>query len=274
MKILAYQLTIERINSAVDKRAHVARMAQVLEARCSQEADAGLIVLPELTTISYSASSFANLGELAEPWGGETFATMAALAERTGWAICYGFPRVGNGRYYISQTVIGPSGQRLAAYDKLHLAQFGASIEQNYFTRGDKLAVFEWGGLRFGIIICYDFRFSDLIKRLVETYQVDAILHPVAFAKDETFASWHHFVVTRALEHQIYFLSVNQAGPMWGHSILCPPWIDGEMMPLVMGEGEEALFFELDRRIIQSAREIYPFRQDRLADYSILEIEK
>ncbi|MCP4428282.1 MAG: carbon-nitrogen hydrolase family protein [Chloroflexi bacterium] len=270
MKILAYQPLIEQVKTAVDRRAHVRRMAQVLEPKCRQEADAGLILLPELATISYSAEAFANLGELAEPWEGETFATMASLAERTGWAVCYGFPRMENGRYHISQTVISPSGQRLADYDKLHLAQFGASMEQNYFTRGDKLAVFEWGGIRFGVIICYDFRFSDLIKRLVETYRVDAILHPVAFAKDETYASWHHFVITRALERQVYFLSVNQAGSMWGHSILCPPWIDGEIMPLVMGEGEEAHLFTLDKRSVRSAREIYPFRMDRLADYSIL----
>ncbi len=271
MNILTYQPRIEQIKSDADRRAHVQRMARVLETRCRQEPDVGLILLPELTTIEYSAESFEKLAKLAEPWEGETFAAMASLAERTGWAICYGFPRLRNGRYHISQVVIAPSGQRLADYDKLHLAQFGAAIEKRYFSRGDSLAVFEWGGFRFGIIICYDFRFSDLIKRLVETYRVDAILHPVAFAKDGSFASWHHFVIARALEHQIYFLSANRAGPMWGNSILCPPWIDGEIMPLTMGEDEELHLFTLDKQSIQTARETYPFCKDRLTDYSILQ---
>lgn len=271
MKVLAYQPYIGPIKTAADRRAHVQRMIQFLEMKCLQSPDIDLILLPELATVEYSVESFENLAKLAEPLEGETLAMMASLAKRTGCAVSYGFPRMRNGRYHISQVVIAPSGQRLADYDKLHLAQFGASMEQNYFSPGDKLAVFEWGGLRLGIIICYDFRFSELIKRLVETYQVDAILHPVAFTKDETYASWRPFVIARALEHQIYFLSVNRAGRAWGNSILCPPWIDGEVMPLTMGEDEEALLFSLDKQHILSAREIYPFRKDRLADYSILE---
>jgi len=274
MKILAYQPRIEPIKSVTERRAHVGRMIRILAERCRQTPGVGLILLPELATIDYSVESFEKLNELAEPLAGETFAAMASLARQTGWGISYGFPQVRNGRYFITQIVIGPSGQLLANYDKLHLAQFGASLEKNYFLRGDKLAVFEWNGFRLGIIICYDFRFSDLIKRLVETYQVDAILHPVAFTKDETYASWHPFVIARALEHQIYFLSVNRAGSDWGNSILCPPWVDGITMPLTMGESEEAHLFSLDKQSIHSARDMFPFRQDRLADYSILECKQ
>ncbi len=270
MKILAYQPRIEQVRTAHDRRAHVGRMLQFLEAKCRQEPDIGLIILPELCTVEYSVPSFQTLVELAEPLAGETFTAVAAFAKKWECAVCYGFPRVVDGEYRISQLVVGASGQLIADYDKLHLANFGASMEPEYFNRGGKLAVFELNGLRFGIIICYDFRFSDLIKQLVEAHQVDVILHPVAFTKDATFASWHPFVICRALEHQVYFLSVNRAGEAWGNSILCPPWIDDDKKPLLFGEDEAAAVFQIDPAAIAAARAIYPFRADRLADYSIL----
>ncbi|MFQ5420933.1 MAG: carbon-nitrogen hydrolase family protein, partial [Anaerolineae bacterium] len=245
-------------------------MLQFLAAKCRQEADIGLILLPELATVEYSVESFEKLGELAEPLDGETFTAVSAFAQKMKCAVCYGWPRVENGRTFISQVVVGPSGDILADYDKLHLAQFGASMEPDYFSRGGKLAVFELQGIRFGIIICYDFRFSELIKTLVCTHQVDVILHPVAFAKDATFASWHHFVICRAMEYQIYFLSVNRAGEMWGGSILCPPWVDYQTQPIILGEQEEARLMTIDKQVIASVREMYPFRRDKLADYAIL----
>jgi len=246
-------------------------MVQKLEVQCRREPDIALVLLPELSTIEYSAASFACLAGLAEPLKGETFAEISSLAKRVNCAISYGFPQVVGGNYRISQAVVGPSGQLLTAYSKLHLANFGASMEQDYFSCGDTLSVFELGGFRFGTIICYDFRFSELIKQLVVQHEVDVILHPVAFTKDSTFASWHHFVISRALEHHVYFLSINRAGPAFGSSILCPPWIDDQTSPLTLSEKEEASVFTLDKKVIHSVRETYPFRKDMLADYSVLE---
>lgn len=272
MKILAYQPRIERIGSADERRAHVARMLRVLDDKCRQEPGISLILLPELSTVEYSTASFATLDQLAEPAAGETYAAVAEFARKWGCAVCYGYPQVSEGGYFISQQVVGAAGEPLARYDKLHLANFGASMEPDYFSRGGRLAVFELDGLRFGIIICYDFRFSDLTRVLVEQHHVDVILHPVAFTKDATFASWHPFVICRALEHQIYFLSVNRAGEAWGSSIMCPPWIDDEKQPLVLGEDEQLVVFQIDKRAIAAAREIYPFRADRLTDYSALRV--
>jgi nitrilase len=247
-------------------------MVQNLEVQCRREPDIALILLPEISTIEYSVASFEKLAEFAEPLEGETFTVMSSLAKRMGCAISYGFPQVKDGNFLISQAVVGPSGQLLATYNKLHLAHFGVCMEQDFFSCGDRLSIFELGGFRFGTIICYDFRFSDLLKQLVITHGVDVILHPVAFAKDGSFASWHHFVISRALEYQVYFLSLNRAGPTYGNSILCPPWIDDQTVPLTLGEKEEAGIFTLDKQVIHSVRETYPFRKDMLADYSVLGI--
>jgi len=48
LKILVYQPRIEQIGSAAGRRGHVRRMLQFLAAKCRQEADIDLILLPEL----------------------------------------------------------------------------------------------------------------------------------------------------------------------------------------------------------------------------------
>ncbi len=237
---------------------------------CHQGEPVDLILLPELTTVGYSARSFEQLRDLAEPMFGETFEKMRQLAQAAGCAISFGFPRVEDNRYYINQSVIGPSGHLLATYDKIHLAQFGLSEEKDYFSPGRSLGIFDFKGWRFGLIICYDFRFSELVNLLVRKYGVDVLLHPVAFVQDGSYASWHHFAICRALEHQVYFLSVNRAGRNWGRSILCPRWIEQQVRAVTFDVIEESRLFTLDRSFLNTVRVTYPLRLDRLPDYSQL----
>ncbi|MDX1415605.1 MAG: carbon-nitrogen hydrolase family protein [Candidatus Promineifilaceae bacterium] len=270
MKILAYQPLIHGIKSVADRRNHVQRMAQNIDDRCRREDDVAFVLLPELSTVEYSRTSFARLMDLAEPSDGETYQIMSALARKVGCSLSYGFPQEHNGDYFITQAVLDPQGRLITAYNKVHLAQLGASMEKDYFSCGRKLSVFELGGYRFGIIICYDFRFSGFINQLVNTHNIDVILHPVAFQKDSTYRSWHPFAIARALEYQVYFLSLNRAGMAYGGSILCPPWIDDDTDPIILNDEEEIKMFTLDKRVINSVRENYTLRKDSWSDYSHL----
>lgn len=203
---------------------------------------------------------------------GEFYARFAAFCRDHEVAICYGTPRREGERTYISQVVIDRHGDYLTHYDKMHTAQYGDSHEFEYFTRGDRLAVFEIGGVRAGIIICYDMRFPELSRRLCRELDVDVILHPVAFSRDLSFPSWHPFVTTRALENQVYFLSINRSGSRFGASMLCPPWIDGVTPATVLGDEEEFRVVTIDRDVIDEVRARFPFRQDVLADYDRLAV--
>ncbi|MEM7348678.1 MAG: hypothetical protein AAF485_30990 [Chloroflexota bacterium] len=98
------------------------------------------------------------------------------------------------------------------------------------------------------------------------------MLHPVAFSRDDSFPSWHHFVITRALENHTYFLSLNRAGEFWGNSIFCPPWSGDHLSATTFGVDEEIRVFTVDRLILDEARATYPFSQDKLSDYSQLQV--
>lgn len=271
MKLLACQTASQGILTADARSQNLRRIFQQIRKHVETQGRTDLVVLPELSTIEYSEDSFQQLATLAEPLRGPSFNMASALAKDLGSFVAYGFPRVEADRYYLSQAVVSPQGEYVTHYDKVHIAQFGASAEKGFFSRGQRLGVFSVAEFKVGIIICYDFRFAEYVRYLIQQHAVDVILHPSAFTRDATFASWHPFVLTRALENQVYYLSVNRAGKDWGHSIFCPPWVDEQNQPTVLDEREQWVSFELSKQVVQKSRDTYPFRQDALSRYDNLE---
>ncbi len=259
--------------SREDRSAHLTQIAAKIATTLSKsDKDTRLVVLPELSSIDYSRAAFDHLHELAEPLDGESFRTFSRLARDHAVFIVYGMPRMEQDLYFITQVVIGPDGEYIGHYDKLHIAHFGVCVEKDYFQPGRNLLVFEVDGIRMAPIICYDFRFSALSKLLCRQYGVELILHSVAFYRDRSFHSWHSFATTRALENQVYLLSLNRAGDYYGSSIFCPPWMDQDRDPTVLSRHEDFHFFEIDKSIIAQARETYPLQTDELEDYHRLPV--
>ena len=267
MQLLACQIDIPPTPDATARDAHLDRVTQkISETLVKTPAD--LVVLPELAAIDYSRAAFDRLEQLAEDLQGPSFERFRTLARRFDVAVVYGFPRRGAEGYHICQAVVGPDGELIGSYDKLHLAQYGASMEKEYFKRGSVPFSFSYRGLTIAPIICYDIRFPELCRALVLEQGVDLVLHCGAYARDPSFFSWHHFVVSRALENQIFFLSLNRAGKDFGASVFCPPWIDETVSPLVFPDTAEALLqCEVDPARISVVREDYSFLADRLSAY-------
>lgn len=119
-------------------------------------------------------------------------------------------------------------------------------------------------------IICYDIRIPELARTLVVDHAVDAILHCGAYYRDESFHTWNPFAIARALENQVFFLSLNRAGDSYGNSLLCPPWQDENTPPVKFAAtAEEFQVITLDRGTLAKARRDYTFLKDRLGDYRI-----
>ena len=100
---------------------------------------------------------------------------------------------------------------------------------------------------------------------------VQLILHCGAYARDESFYSWHHFVVSRAMENQVYLLSLNRAGADFGNSLFCGPWVDEAAPAVAFPQHEEAMLsLEVDPARIETVRRHYSFLADKLEDYGAL----
>ena len=270
LRILACQLAIPEMSAAGERDAHLQQSAEKVRHALSSHAPVDLVVLPELSSIDYSRRAFENLSALAEPLEGPSFECWRALARDFGTHVAFGFPRRAGDAVHISMAVVAPSGTLLGHYDKLHLAQYGASMEKDYFTIGQHLFVFEIRGVRIAPIICYDIRIPELPRTLVVKHGVDLILHSGAYYRDPSFYSWHQFAVSRAIENQVFMLSLNRAGACYGNSIFCPPWMDGEREPTLLAEHDEVFaLLTLDPSEITQARERYSFLRDRLESYDL-----
>lgn len=267
--LLACQIDVPSMTTTAQRDDHMRRIAAAIDEDISRNGKVDLVVLPELASLDYSRRCFAALDHLSEPLhSSSTLRILGDVARANKIPILAGMARRDeSGKIFISQVLVDANGQADRHYDKLHIAQFGDSMEKEFFTCGDNMMVFSLGGFTFGTIICYDIRSPELSRALVRRHGVDVILHPTAFCRDETFHTWQAFATTRAVENQVYFASVNRAGPDFGDSMLISPWMD-ETVPLPqLGSEETMARWTLSRDVLDSARNAYPFLKDARDDY-------
>ncbi len=117
-----------------------------------------------------------------------------------------------DGRGRNRATIVGPNGEVLAEYDKVHPFSFGK--ESEHFTGGTLVVVYPWraesGEITVCPAICYDLRFPELFRR-------GAALGAELFAIGANWPSpraLHRQVLlqARAIENQAYVLGINRAG--------------------------------------------------------------
>jgi predicted amidohydrolase len=222
-------------------------------------AGAGLLVAPEMFLTGYAIGD--DIARLAEPADGDSADAIGDIASRHGLAIAYGYPERSLGRVFNSAQLISADGDRLAGYRKTHL--YGG-FERDHFTPGEQPVVqAELGGLRVGLMICYDVEFPENVRAhalagtdllLVPTAQ----MHPFQFVAESV-------VAVRAFENQMYVAYVNRAGQegefeFVGLSTLAGP--DG-IARTRAGRGEELLLADADPAFLAASREANPYLQDR-----------
>ena len=139
-------------------------------------------------------------------------------------------------RIYSSCLVYDPSGHCIGRYDKRHLfdAVVHAKTGEQYresacFARGRKTVVLRTALASIGLSICYDLRFPEQYRAMLE-HTVQVITVPAAFTARTGAAHWEPLLRARAIENQCYVLAANQGGTharnrnTWGHSMILDPW--------------------------------------------------
>ena len=257
-----------------------------------------LLVLPELCPVGYSEHTFAHYLPTT-PENQQLYhdldAQMAETARRLSVHICYGtigwHPRrddaettlqgvdVGHGtrdqnipspsKYdlTIRQIVVGPTtGERIAVYDKMYLCDVGDCSESRFFVPSPsrQLTSFTIGRFRCGLMICFDQRFPSLAQSYAGgKHNVDVLLHPAAFVRDVTFATWKSFRETRAIETSCYFIGLNYSGTTHGETTVVPPWVDDSGNPdttaVSLGCDESWLVCDIQRSVLDHVRSTFPF---------------
>lgn len=259
----------------------VATNLDTAERLLAQAAQAGaeLAVLPEY---------FCLLGQhdtdklaIAEAYGdGPMQQRLAAMAKIYGVCLVAGTLPItvpGDSSHVRNTTLVySAQGHCVARYDKIHLFCFDNGRESYdeslVLQAGDTPVVMDlpskdghtW---RIGLSVCYDLRFPQLYKHLVQQ-GAELLLAPSAFTHTTGSAHWEVLLRSRAIDNLAWVGAAAQGGKhsngrrTWGHSMWVDPW--GQVQA-VQEEGEACVIAELSIEQLRERRQQLPLRQSPLS---------
>ena len=244
---------------------------------CSKQG-AELIILPEMFMCPYSNKDFPVYAEQA---GEQTWKTLADVAKNNGVFLVGGsMPERDGTQIYNTSFVFDPAGNEIARHRKIHLFDIdikgGQSFkESDVFSAGNSITIFEAFGIKIGLCICFDLRFTEL-SRIMTLNDAQMIIVPAAFNMTTGPAHWELLFRQRAVDNQLYTVGVAPArdenGPYisYGNSIVVSPWGD---IVYRADEKPATVVIDIDLAMNQNIRSQLPLLSARRTDlYKIEEI--
>lgn len=243
--------------------------------------DIDLVTLGEMFNCPYVTSNFPIYGERS---GGETWQRLSALAKKYDVYLSAGsVPELDEeGKVYNTAYVFDRDGKQIAAHRKVHLfdidVEGGQSFkESDTLTAGDEYTVFDTEFGRMGLCICFDFRFPELARLMVQD-GAKIIVVPAAFNMTTGPAHWEIMFRSRALDNQCFVIGTSPARDMeadyhaWGHSLLVSPWGD---VIRELDEKEGILISDIDLQRVEAVRKQLPLLSARRLDlYEMKSVKK
>jgi len=260
---------VVQINSGADRPRNIEAADGLVRAAAADGAE--LVVLPEKWSLLGDGKA---LAEGAEGLDGE------ALTAARGWATELGIDVLAGsfteaaerGMPTNTSVLVDPRGVVVAEYRKLHMFDVEAGgveyRESEHERAGDRLSVGRAGDLTIGLTVCYDLRFPELFRALLDR-GANAYTVPSAFTAATGRDHWEPLLRARAIENQAFVLAANQVGETepsyssWGHSMIVGPW--GEILAEV-GEGEGYAVADLDPAHQAEVRSKLPAVEHRRTD--------
>jgi deaminated glutathione amidase len=260
-----------QLSSQADVGANLQRCGQLVAEAAGLGAE--VILLPE---------NFAYLGPeagkraVAERLGDPQAPIQRAVAEMARAhqviLVAGGFPEASGdpARPYNCCAVYSEAGQLLGSYRKIHLFDVelpdGTQIRESASnTAGDQPVIVTCAGYGFGLSICYDLRFPELYRALVDR-GAEVLLVPSAFTLQTGRDHWHVLLRARAIEAQCWVVAANQWGAhldgraSYGHSLIVDPW--GTVVAQC-SDRVGVVMAELDRTTLRRVRDHLPSLRHR-----------
>lgn len=254
------RVALVQLASGADPQANLAHARR--EILAAARAGARVVVLPEY------AAAFDPRGvgaDLAEAPDGPFVTALRELSASRGLTLVAGaaFPGRKAGRA-VNAVIVVADGEHRATYAKVHLYDAFGHRESDRLEPGDPAAppvVVDVAGLRLGIQTCYDLRFPEVSRRLVDAGATVLVVPAAWAAGPGKLEQWRVLARARAIESTSAVLAVGQAGRgVVGHSMA----IDAS--GVVLGElGGDAgtLVADLDPAAIARVRERNPSLANR-----------
>jgi predicted amidohydrolase len=249
-----FAVAVAQFAPGADKEQNLATIRRLAER--AAERGAALVVFPE-----YSSFFVAELGrpvvDAAEPIDGPFVSALSGLARELGVNLVAGLVECADageshGRFSNTLVAIDGSGGLVAQYRKLHLYDAFGQRESDWVVPGviGEPETFSLRGLTVGMQTCYDIRFPEVSRRIVDA-GADVVLVPSEWVRGPLKeAHWRTLITARAIENTVYFAAADQAPPSGvGNSMIVDPM--GVELATVGEETDVALAWVSPDRLAQ-----------------------
>ncbi len=265
------RVSVVQLSSQADLQKNLERITELVTRAAEQGAE--LVALPE--NFAFMGESEDARREIAEDVPGEgpiSKALQTLARERGVFVLAGGMPEksADAAKPYNTSALFAPNGAVLAKYRKVHLFDVdlpdGTTLrESTSCAPGEETCVTEVRGKKLGMTICYDVRFPELYRKLVEAGAL-VVTVPAAFTLTTGKDHWLPLLRARAIENQVFVLAPAQTGKhprgrqTYGKSAIIDPWGD---VIAQCGEGEGIATATLDFAYQERVRAALPSLRHR-----------
>ncbi|MSR29996.1 MAG: carbon-nitrogen hydrolase [Gemmataceae bacterium] len=279
-----FQIGLLQLRSSPDSRLNLKKHLEGIEEAARRGAQ--IICLQELFLTPYFCQvQDPDLFELAESIPGPTTDALGAVAKKCSVVVIGSlFEKRAPGVFHNTAVVLGPDGNLIGIYRKMHIPDDPLYFEKYYFTPGDLgFKVFPTPFAKIGVLICWDQWFPEG-ARLTALQGAEILFYPTAigwhpkekeaFGKMQTEA-WLTMHRAHSIANGIPVAAVNRVGfeanppqeglEFWGNSHILGPF--GNYLSHANHQNEEILVAPCSRQAMDETRRNWPFFRDRRIDY-------
>ncbi|WP_156316672.1 carbon-nitrogen hydrolase family protein [Leucobacter japonicus] len=221
------QISVGQFPAIEDKAANLAAVRE-LAARAAA-AGSRVLILPEMAMYHRVLASVTEGVAAAEDLDGPFATEVLRLSREHGLFIAAGMskrvPGVVDADRALNILLLVDRGEIVAEYEKIHLYDAFAVKESDSITPGDALPpVLDIDGVRVGFAICYDLRFPELFRLLIDQ-GAEVLAISAAWARGVVKEDhWLALLRARAIENTAYvFASDEVSVKSVGRSVIFDP---------------------------------------------------
>ena len=262
-----------KVKDKKDDNLHKA--AKLIDKICKEDVD--MVILPEMFSCPYNTKNFPIY---AEKEGDYSYKFLSDISKRNNiYLIAGSIPEKEDNNIYNTSYVFNRQGEKIAKHRKIHLFDIDIKNKQTFresdtLSAGDKVTVFNSEFGKIGLCICYDFRFPEIARLMVDK-GAKAIIVPASFNMTTGPAHWDIMFRSRAIDNQVYTIGCSPARDYdysyisYGHSLIVSPY--GDIL-CELDEKENFITYDIDLDYVDEIREQLPLLKHRRRDlYELLE---
>jgi predicted amidohydrolase len=255
-------IAVMQLAPGTEEEANLAQIAKFVT--LAAERGASLVVAPEYSSY-FSIPLGADWVAAAQTLDGTFVAGLARVARGAGIHIVAGMLEKveGSARIHNTLVVLDPAGELVASYRKQHLYDAFGAQESDWIVPGEITApeTFEWAGFTVGLQTCYDLRFPETTRRLVDAGATLVLVPSEWVAGPGKVHHWRTLITARAIENTVYVAAADHAPPVGaGNSMVVDP---AGLEILTIESAVDVATVDLDPELVERTRVTNPSLANR-----------